>query len=185
MTRRVFLDMDGVIVDFEGYLRSANSLIDPKAPALTGDDIKRSRGAYLNMWPIAGALDGVRSIIGMGFDVWLATKPPTGISWAYGDKAAWVFKHLPELKRKLILTHDKGLLGCEADFLVDDWPHRANCDAFSGSLVQFGGDNTHPTASWVNGWPALLDLLREFAPNRSVVRGWMGDRSGTPFGPAD
>lgn len=164
MTRRVFLDMDGVIVDFEGYLRQQNS--GYAEPKFTGDDVKRIRGAYANMHPIAGALDGVRSIIGMGFDVWLATKPPTGISWAYGDKAAWVFNHLPELKRKLIITHDKGMLGCNDDFLVDDRPHRANCAAFRGLLVHFGGDTMHPSAGiWVHGWPALLNVLRDFAPN--------------------
>ena len=75
------------------------------------------------MPPIDGAIEAVRSVIGMGYEVWVATKPPTGVHYAYSDKAAWIFKHLPELKRRLIITHDKGLLGDAGDYLCDDRPH--------------------------------------------------------------
>jgi len=73
----------------------------------------------------------------MGLEVWVATKPPTGIPFAYADKAAWVLQHLPELKRRIIITHDKGLLGDERDFLIDDRPHKANCEKFKGTLIRF------------------------------------------------
>ena len=125
---RIFVDMDGVIVDFDGYMRDLG---------ITSEDIKQQKGAYLAMKPIEGALEAVRSLIGMGFDVWIATKPPTGVAHAYSDKAQWVFEHLPELKRKIIITHDKGLLGGENDYLCDDRPHRANCEAFKGTLLRF------------------------------------------------
>ena len=123
---RAFVDMDGVVVDFEGYMRFLNA---------TSEDIKRMPGSYLEMAPMPGGLAGVRSLIGMGFDVWLASKPPTGVAHAYSAKAEWVFVYLPELKRKLILTHDKGLLGNANDVLIDDHPHRANCFEFDGTLI--------------------------------------------------
>src|SRR5690606_8114187 len=82
--------------------------------------------------------EGVRSLIGMGFECWIATKPPTGIPHAYADKAKWILRYLPELKRRIIMTHDKGLLGDERDYLIDDRPHTANCLNFRGSLMQFG-----------------------------------------------
>lgn len=139
---RVFIDMDGVIVDFDAYKAKFN---------LSGDVVKQLHGAYLDMDPIPGAIEAVRSVIGMGFEVWLATKPPTGVPHAYSDKAAWVFHHLPELKRRLIITHDKGLLGCADDFLCDDRPHKANCERFPGTLLRFI-DGFH--------WPQALDVLR-------------------------
>lgn len=150
---RLFLDMDGVVVDFDAY---------KTALGLTGDEVKHRPGAYLNMMPMPGALEGVKSLIGMGFDVWLATKPPTGVACAYADKAMWVFTHLPELKRKLIITHDKGLLGCVQDILVDDRPHKANCEKFPGRLIPFtdGMD-----------WPKLLALLRMYAQPRNKEDG--------------
>lgn len=140
--------MDGVIVDFDAY---------KAAMRMTSDEVKKYPGAYLEMPPIDGALDAVRSIIELGFEVWIATKPPTGIPSAYADKAAWIFKHLPELSRRLIITHDKGLLGEEGDFLCDDRPHKANCQNFCGTLIAFV-DGYH--------WPQALDYLRSHRPQR-------------------
>jgi 5'(3')-deoxyribonucleotidase len=147
MMPRVFVDMDGVVVDFDAF---------KTARGLTGDEVKKLPGAYLDMPAIPGAIDAVRSIIGMGYEVWIATKPPTGIPHAYSDKAAWVIQHLPELKRRIIITHDKGLLGSAADYLCDDRPHKANCEKFAGTLLRFV-DGFH--------WPQALDFFRARMPN--------------------
>lgn len=137
MANRIFIDMDGVIVDFDAYKAHHG---------LTGDEVKRQVGAYLNMPAIPGAIGAVRSLIGMGYEVWLATKPPTGVPHAYSDKAAWVMENLPELKRRIIITHDKGLLGDAGDYLCDDRPHKANCEKFSGTLLRFVGGYHWPQA---------------------------------------
>lgn len=146
--RRVFIDMDGVLADFAGRMRDAN---------VSADSVKRTPGHYAAMLPVPGALDAVRAIIAMGYDVWLATKPPTGSAHAYSEKAAWVFQYLPELKRKLIITPDKGMLGGPGDFLIDDRLHKANCAAFPGTLIDFKeGD--------AGEWPRIIKLLRSTAP---------------------
>jgi len=123
---RVFIDMDGVIVDFSRFKNERG---------LTSEQVKHMKGAYLSMLPIDGALDHVRYIINMGFEVWIATKPPTRAVYAYSEKAAWIFHYLPELSRRIIITHDKGLLGDEGDWLLDDRPHKANCMEFKGRLI--------------------------------------------------
>ena len=143
MAGRVFVDMDGVLADFD-RLKTEKGM--------TGDQLKRSPGAFLDMHPIPEAIAGVRSLIGMGYEVWIATKPPTGIPHAYADKADWIFRHLPELKRRIIMTHDKGLLGDEGDYLIDDRPHKANCEKFRGTLIPFVGESA---------WDGVLALLRE------------------------
>lgn len=142
MKRKIFVDLDGVVVDFALYM---------KLEGMTGDEVKRTKGAYLSMPAMPGAIAAVRSLIGMGFDVWIATKPPTGIPYAYSDKAQWVFDNLPELKRKIIMTHDKGLLGSNIDFLCDDRPHKANCENFKGGLIRFV-DGYH--------WDEALEFFR-------------------------
>lgn len=126
---RVFVDMDGVLADFDRLKLEMEC---------SGEELKRMPGAFERMQPIAGAIAGIRSLIGMGYEVWIATKPPTGIPHAYADKAAWILRHLPELKRRIIMTHDKGLLGDQDDYLIDDRPHKANCERFRGSLIRFG-----------------------------------------------
>jgi 5'(3')-deoxyribonucleotidase len=157
--RRLFFDMDGVLVDFDAFM---------KRHGLTGDQVKRLAGAYRDMPAIEGAIAGmhkVMSLAGMyGFEVWIATKPPTGIAFAYSDKAAWVFEHLPALRRNIIMTHDKGLLGDEDDVLVDDRPHRANCHEFRGALIHFGPAGTVPH------WPALVDRLHRIMRHPDGVR---------------
>lgn len=125
---RVFSDMDGVLVDFDGYMREMG---------VTASDIKKTPGAYFDMKPMHGALEAIRELIARGYEVWIATKPPTGMHHAYGDKAAWVLKHLPELATRIVITHDKGFLGDADDYLIDDRPHKANCEEFIGTLIPF------------------------------------------------
>ena len=147
---RVFIDMDGVIVDFDAF---------KAASGLSGDEVKQLPGAYLEMNPIPGAIAAVRSLIGMGYEVWIATKPPTGVPYAYSDKVSWILQYLPELKRRIIITHDKGLLGDRDDFLIDDRPHKANCEAFAGTLIRFGRGIT---------WDDVLQRMRRAADGRKL-----------------
>lgn len=140
---RIFVDMDGVVVDFD-KLKVESSM--------TGDMLKKTPGAYRAMEPMPGAIEAVRELIEMGFEVWMATKPPTGVPQAYAEKVEWIMEHLPELIQRIIITHDKGLLGDEGDFLCDDRPHKANCESFKGTLLRFT-DGYH--------WPEALAYFRE------------------------
>ena len=139
---RIFVDLDGVIVDFDAYM---------KAHMMSAFEIKKTPGAYLMMPAIPGSLAAVRELIAIGFEVWIATKPPTGVPHAYSDKAAWVMRELPELTRRIIVTHDKGMLGDARDYMCDDRPHKANCERFAGKLLRFV-DGYH--------WPQALEYFR-------------------------
>lgn len=142
---RIFIDMDGVLADFERLKIERE---------VTGEDLKQMPGAFRHMEPIEGAIAGVQSLIGMGFECWIATKPPTGIPHAYADKAQWICTHLPELKRRIIMTHEKGLLGDEHDYLIDDRPHKANCEEFRGTLVRFRCTDEFPD------WETVIGFFR-------------------------
>lgn len=139
--RRLFIDLDGPTVDFDRYMRETG---------LTAEQVKQAPGSYLNMKPTQGAIEAIRLLIQWGYEVWIATKPPTGNAQAYADKAQWVMNYLPELTRRIILTHDKGLLGDQDDYLIDDRPHKANCLAFKGVLLHYSVDQ---------GWPHMLSIL--------------------------
>lgn len=139
---RIFVDLDGVLVDFDGYKQRHD---------LTAEAVKQHPGAYLAMDAYPGALEAVRELIEIGFEVWIASKPPTAVAGAYADKVSWVLRELPELQKRIILTHDKGLLGDAGDYLCDDFPHKANCEAFPGMLLRF-----------TNGfhWPQAMEFFR-------------------------
>lgn len=149
VTPKIFIDMDGPLVDFERFVKEKCS---------SGERVKTMVGAYKEMEPTPQGIESVRSLIGMGFDVWLATKPPTGVPHAYSDKVEWVLKYLPQLKRKIILTHDKGLLGSEYDYLIDDRPHKANCEAFPGVLIDF------TPGRWT--WDSIMEYFRCMEQNK-------------------
>jgi 5'(3')-deoxyribonucleotidase len=138
--------MDGVLADFD---RLKHEL------GVEGEQLKHMPGTFLRLEPMPGAIEGVRSLIGIGFECWVATKPPTGAAQAYADKVTWILRYLPELKRRIVITHDKGMLGDEGDTLIDDRPHKANCEQFRGRLIHFG-----------NGvdWDSVLAILRACQP---------------------
>ena len=134
---RVFVDMDGVIVDFDGYVRETG---------LEAGTLKLLPGTYSKLKAFPDALVGLEMLAELQLDVWIATKPPTGVAHAYAEKADWIIQNLPHLKRKIIITHDKGLLGDEGDFLIDDRPWKANCEKFRGQLIRFQNGMTWPQA---------------------------------------
>lgn len=138
---RVFVDMDGVIANFADFRNRSG---------LHSDEVKKLPGTYLKLDPFPEGITAVKLLLSTGYDVFIATKPPTGIAFAYADKAEWIFRHLPELKRKLIITSDKGLLGDEGDFLIDDRPGKANCDQFKGTFIPF-----------INGitWAEVINII--------------------------
>ena len=141
--KRIFVDMDGPLVDFLRYCNDVQ-----RAPEI----VKKEVGAYKLMKPNYAGLAAVKLMIAAGLDVWILTKPPSGNASAWGDKAAWIMEHLPELERKLIITHDKSLVGDENDMLIDDRPHKANCHLFRGTFKYFDMDKP-------DQWDEILDLL--------------------------
>jgi len=136
---RIFVDLDGVLIDFEGCKTSS---------VLTGEEIKTRPGVYLTMQAIPGALDAVRSLIGMGFDVWIAIQPTTGAPQACRHKAAWVLQHIPELKLRIIIAQDKELPGDQGDYLCDSRFSKGSHEYFPGTLLCFV-DGYH--------WPQALE----------------------------
>lgn len=147
---KVFVDMDGVIVDFEGYMAEHG---------LAAEEIKEGTGHYLAMKPIYGALEAIRELLSMGVDVFIATKPPTDNASAYMEKALWIFEYLPELKKKITVTSHKGMLGDELDFLVDDRPHKAFCEEFEGLLIKFETNNEKE-------WDRVLSIIKQALSER-------------------
>lgn len=148
---RVFIDMDGVLADFY-RLRVELNIFD--------DTLKAIPGAYKNLYPIPGALAAVQELTDLGYECWVASKPAVGLAQTYADKADWVHRHLPYMERRIILTQDKGLLGDVGDYLIDDRPHKANCDKFVGQLIHF----KHQTL-----WTPVMEYFRALGRPRQVV----------------
>jgi len=137
----IYIDMDGVLADFQS---AANEL---SAVCTNPDEILD----FSKFKPMPNAIESVYKIIDMGHDVFIASTPPWNNPDAWGQKRNWIEEHLPELERKIILTHRKDLL--IGDILIDDSDYRGQKD-FKGTWMHFepneGAD-----------WPFMVKKIEE------------------------
>jgi 5'(3')-deoxyribonucleotidase len=137
----VFLDSDGPVADFGKALTKSG---------LDVFEFKHRSGTYLylDVTPGAGqAISTLQSLEEAGhLKVWVLTKTPTDCPYAYTEKILWYRQNFPHLENRVILAHDKSLVGGPGDFLLDDRPHKGNAANFKGKFILF--DERKPIQSW-------------------------------------
>ena len=142
----VFIDSDGPIADFDH---------DLKKSGLTADKFKHLPGTYLWLPITGGAEQGLAQLKALDdrnlIKVWIATKTPSNSPYAYTEKVLWYRRNFPWLEDRIILTHDKSVLGTKDDLLLDDRPHKANASLFPGTFVLF-----RPDENTFEGWGAFV-----------------------------
>ena len=126
MQKRVYVDMDGVLVDYDSAKKKALS-INPfvKFP-------QSQAGFFTGMEPMPGAIKGINAIA-KHYDTWILTRPSIKNPLCYTEKRIWVENHLGmEWTKRLIISPSKDLL--MGDYLIDDqpWPN------FQGKQLRFG-----------------------------------------------
>jgi 5'(3')-deoxyribonucleotidase len=129
----IFVDSDGVNADFEKMKHKLG---------MNSETFKYEPGAYTYLEPMPGAEAAMAWL--KGFDdagllrVWIATKTPAGAPYTYSEKVLWYRWKFPWLEDRVILIHDKSLLGDEHSVLIDDRPHKGNIAHFKGEFIHFG-----------------------------------------------
>ena len=118
---RIFIDMDGVISDFDKAKRAYMK----NRPDLHVDY------RYLDL--IEGAEEAVK-YLHEHHEVFIASTPPWTRIQVWADKRAGLEENFPYLKRRLILTHRKDLL--IGDILIDYSHYRGQPD-FKGLWFWF------------------------------------------------
>lgn len=135
MKKILFLDMDGVLADFEAGVGRWPFEQDP--PEMFVKEFFRK----LPVKP--GALQAVDAILKLDhIDTYIGSKPTTKNLDCATEKMQWIEEHFPALLRKMNLVCDKGLLN--GHYLVDDdlqWKGR-----FPGLFLHF--DKFEPELSW-------------------------------------
>ena len=143
--KRLFFDMDGVIVDFmSGVNRVSEELREEYKGRL--DEIP---GVFGLMSPIPGALDAVRKL-NEYYDVYILSTAPWKNPSAWADKVTWVTNHLDDVfHKRIVITHCKNL--CHGDYLIDD-RDKHGAKEFVGEWLQFGSER-------FPDWNSILDYL--------------------------
>ena len=147
MKKIAYVDMDGVLVDFESGLDRVHDEVRSEYVGRE-EDIP---GVFSLMDPVPGALEAFRQLAEL-FDVYILSTPPWQNPSAWTDKVLWVQAHLGDVARKrVILTHHKNLN--DGDFLIDD-RLKHGVDRFGGEHIRFGSDR-------FPDWPSIVEYLAD------------------------
>ena len=145
--KRVYVDMDGVLVDFDSGVNRLNNV----TRATYAANPKNAPGVFALMDPIPGAIKAITRLTDI-FDVYILSTAPWDNPSAWSDKLNWVKQHLGnEFEKKLILSHHKELL--RGDFLIDDWDKHGT-SKFQGEWIRFG-------SSQFPDWDTVEDYLNQ------------------------
>jgi hypothetical protein len=147
----IFYDLDGVLADYAGGAR--------KLGFSEGELWKAQhiRGFYRNLKPIRQSIEMVKVLENFypGSTRFLTSSPEESLT-AAGEKVAWLFDIFePKIvKRRYIITGDKGSCGQPCDILIDDHLDWARCKKFPGLKIQFDGPHQ---------WGTILETIHEHA----------------------
>ena len=143
--KRVFFDMDNVLVDFQSGLDQMSEEMKAKY-ARRLDEIPDLFG---KMKPMPGAIEAVHKLAKV-YDVFILSTAPWKNPSAWSDKVKWVTNYLDDVfHKRMIITHRKDLV--EGDYLIDDRGKNGTSD-FKGEWIQFGSKR-------FPDWDHVLDYL--------------------------
>ncbi len=129
----VYIDMDGVLVDFGSGLARV-SLEKKKLYEGREDEIP---SIFSLMDPVKDAIKAFNAIAA-SYDTYILSTAPWENPSAWSDKLLWVKKHLGEnAYKRLIITHHKNLN--RGDYIIDDRFARG-VDEFTGEHIHFGSE---------------------------------------------
>ena len=143
--KRLYFDMDGVIVDFASALelQSEETLKEYEGRL---DEIP---GLFSQMKPMPGALEAVRRL-NETYDCYILSTAPWNNPSAWSDKVAWITEHLDDVfHKKMIITHCKHL--CKGNYLIDD-RDKHGASEFEGEWIHFGSER-------FPNWEIVLEYL--------------------------
>ena len=143
--KRVFIDMDNVLVDFQSGL---DQVSEEKKAEYAGrlDEIP---GLFAKMKPMVGAIEAVHELQ-KHYDLFILSTAPWKNPSAWSDKVDWVTKYLDDVfHKRLIISHHKDL--CQGDYLIDDRGKNGTSE-FAGEWIKFGSEQ-------FPNWESVLKYL--------------------------
>jgi len=139
----LYIDMDGVLCDFE---KKFDELVKS---GLKKHEIYASEGFFVSLEPLPGAIEAVLKLDKYYEVYFLSTAPWSNIS-AGKEKRVWIGTNFGNMaKKKLILTHNKGLQ--KGKYLIDD--------RIANGVADFEGEHIHFGTEKFPNWESILKYL--------------------------
>lgn len=150
MKKILWIDMDGVLVDFVQHIEDTISKNEFLKTSYKGN-YDHIPGIFRNPPPMKGAIEAIKKLEESGkYEMYIATAAPWENPMAAMDKRFWIEQHFGSLfYKKMCITHLKGML--IGDYIIDD--RKANgVEHFKGEHIHFGSDEC-------TDWDAVLKHL--------------------------
>ncbi len=150
----LFIDMDGVLCDFDGAIEkfypNIESIEDYDLRSAEVDKIcEANTNMFHTLKPVKGALNAVMLLSGH-YEIYFLSTPMWNVPQSFTDKRLWIRDHFgPWANKRLILTHRKDLnIGA---YLIDD-RLKNGAGEFTGVHIHFGSED-------FPDWDAVLKHL--------------------------
>jgi len=156
----LYIDMDGVLVDFQSGINS-----------LSKENYKKFKNKYEEapnifslMKPVYNAIFSFE-LLSKCFDTYILSTSPWNNSTALQDKQNWVKKNLGKIaEKRLIFSHHKNLN--KGDYIIDDRKARG-VDKFDGQHIFFGQE---PFLNWFDVLGYLIPKIEDVNQRRLALR---------------